>query len=199
MAYNNAIPQAPDKFKNSYSQMQSNFNAVNNALLGVDLGGILFTNQPTDPATSGTQMALYSRIAQNVAQTGSFTNTLCVRQNTSGSVFEFTGGVAGIPGWTRLPNGMLIKWMQITIPENGDDPFDSYAQTWPVATNIPVFTAIPVYYNIVQIPSIVTTANAYIQGVLSSTAFNIKVTTTNYSLSGGWNSFDIVVTAFGQG
>lgn len=208
MAYNYNIPQSTDKFKNSYAQLQGNFQSINTALLGVDNGGILCTNQATDPATSATQMALYSRIAQNTVQPGAFANTLCVRKNTSGNVYEFTGGAANNPGWTRLPSGMLIKWMPVTIPAELADTFATFNQTWPTATggyNIPAFTSAPTYFNLMPVATTVTSptyANPYlVSGSPTTTTYTIKVNSYNYGILfiEGWESFNINVIAFGQG
>lgn len=207
MSYNNAIPQPTDLFKNSYAQILANYRSLDRAMIGVDNGGLLCTDQAASPATGATNIALYSRVAANPVQaTAGFINTLTLRKRNNTAPIEFTGGLLATPGWVRLPNGMLIKWMKVTIPQDNINSYNIYGQTWTVAADIPIFSAVannPSYFHLTQLST--TTINSFcggnayvVEATVTNTTFDIKV--NSYSLGFfGWGSFDVFVVAYGQG
>lgn len=140
MAYNNNIPLANQRIKDSQQPINDNFSAiqtlinVNHGTFGAPTQGKhLFLSMPVQavsPATIAGERAIYAKTS---ALSGA--PELFVRAQSNGAEYEFTSSVQGTNGWTRLPSGILLKWGQASA--NGD-----FGLLFPVAANTPVFTAI---------------------------------------------------------
>lgn len=137
MAYLTTIPAATDVPATSQAQILANFQAIK-TLVDVNHGTfsaadqgkhkhVSLPEQAASPATAVNEVALFARQS---ALTG--IAELCIRNENNGTVYEITS--VGI-GWTRLPSGILLKWG--TTVANGATTI-----TFPVAANIPVFTAV---------------------------------------------------------
>lgn len=98
MAYLPNIPAATDVISQSQSQIQGNFQAL--APFGA--GYVQLSQQATNPAVAGTNIALFQ------ASTGGVS-----LKNAAGTVVDFTTKATGSNGWTRLPSGILIQWAQL--------------------------------------------------------------------------------------
>lgn len=173
MAYQNNIPQANQRLKDSQSDILGNFQELSTFLnvnhqdlnSGVDAGKHKFVQFPLQgaaPATANNEVALYS---QTSALTGSV--ELAVRKQNNGTSYEFTSSLAAQPGWARLPSGILFKWGNAV--GNGFT-----AITFPVAGTIPVF-AVGAPFTIYLTPSavIATDINEYIRLASVPTANNL--------------------------
>ena len=86
-------------------------------------------------ATAAGEMTIYTTTS---ALSGN--PELSVREESSGTEYEFTSKTAASDGWTRLPSGILLKWGQTSVLVAGAN-----TTTLPVAATVPAFTAI---YNI---------------------------------------------------
>ena len=142
MAYTNNIPQATDRPNNSQPLILANFaaiatlNAVNHvAFDAADQGKHKFVTMPIQgaaPGAAANEITLYSR-----------TSVLSGRaelafERSTGVVTEFTSALAAAQGWTRLPSGILLKWMfaQITADTG------ITTQLWPTGATVPAFTSV---------------------------------------------------------
>lgn len=130
MAYNPNIPQPTDQLSQSQADILANFTALNPIFNGVN-NFILFPIQGSGPATSGTQVAVYSK-------TGITTNQeLFFRRISSGVEIDMTGSAQATNGWSRLPSGVLIKWGTTTVTRNTLDTI-----TFPTGGTIPAFSSL---------------------------------------------------------
>ena len=148
MAYQNNIPQANQRLKDSQSDLLANFQAiqtllaVNHGIFGAADEGkhkwVTFPVQVGAPAFGAGEDGLYNRLYATTNL-----NELHVHKQTSAGTVEIpmtasilsTNANPGlnVSGWTYLPSGVLLKWGQGTA--NGSTAF-----TFPVAATIPVFT-----------------------------------------------------------
>jgi len=148
LAYDNSIPQASDKIKDSQPQILANFAGIKTL---VDINHVTFDDpdegkhkyvsmpeQAAAPTVAANELALFS-------QEGAYTSVseLAFRRESSGDVIEFTGRGGTTVGWTILPSGLLVKW-GVSSPATGTTTI-----TWPTAATIPVFSAV---YNVVLTP-----------------------------------------------
>jgi hypothetical protein len=185
MAYKENIPQASDIPATSQADLLGNFQAikqlidVNHATFSSANKGkhnlLTMPEQAASPATAVNEIALFTRESAFSGQA-----ELCARFENNGAVVEFTSGLAGNNGWTRLPSGFLIKW-GVGIA-NGDSTV-----TFPVAATIPAFTAL---YN-VQLTVVGAAAGDLDEAVrikaltpLNFTCYGSKRTTTGAHLVG---------------
>ncbi len=120
MAYQNDIPQANDKIKDSQSDMLENFAQIK-TVFDIDHETFQAANGQgkhktvTFPihapgAIGATEMRIH---ANNSAVTGNV--ELFVENGSLGTNFEFTSAKKASAGWTTTPAGVLIKWGNATI------------------------------------------------------------------------------------
>lgn len=115
MAYSNAIPQATDQLATSQADLLNNFVAIQ-TLVDVNhytfnTGGALegkhrfvqLPRQVAAPATSATEMALYTKAVAGVTQ-------MFIRPESSGTEVNFTSATKAVTGEATLPSGIKIKW-----------------------------------------------------------------------------------------
>ncbi len=145
MAYQANIPLSADKFKDSQSDINGNFQAiktlidVNHETFGASDEGkhkwVALPVQSVAPTTAADEVALYST-------TSSLTGVpeLSIRSESAGTAVEFTSKTAASDGWTRLPSGILMKWGASSTLVVDDNII-----TLPVAATVPAFTTI---YNV---------------------------------------------------
>lgn len=189
MAFISTIPQETDQISNSQSQLLNNNAALATTLLGVNTAGLLCSDQSSDPLTGANQIALYSRVAKNPVLG---TDVLTLRNNTNGSIVEFSGGVNASPGWSRLPSGALLKWQTVTIlastGTSSSTPF-----TWQTGTTFPAFSNPPWS---VMLQGITTTNWIATMGVNSLTATTMNI---NAYAPAGFLAGTVYVFAIGPG
>lgn len=130
MAYQPNIPTSTDQVSQSQLDIQGNFQALEPMFNGIN-NFILLPVQGSAPATSSTQVALYSK-------TGISTNQeLFFRRTSNGVEIDCTGSLQGSDGWSRLPSGILIKWGTATVNRNAVTTV-----TFPTGGSIPAFSAV---------------------------------------------------------
>ena len=115
MAYNRNIPQPTDQLTDSQGALLNNFLAVRSAWIvnhvEFDLANegkhthISLPEQAAGPTTLVDEIAVYSK-----KSTLTSLAELFVRKEGNTAEIEFTSAIAGTPGWTRLPSGILLKW-----------------------------------------------------------------------------------------
>lgn len=135
MAYNNAIPNANDKLRNSQPQIKDNFSSIDSSWQvdhvpfnsAPDAGKhnrIQFpklTNATTPVANTfvaaAGQLALYNTQNATTAQ-----EEIYLKRNSDGAALgiPITAGSIGVSGWSYLPSGLLIKWGNISANGNGN-------------------------------------------------------------------------------
>jgi len=140
MAYQQNIPQPTDQISVSQADILNNFIALSTFLninhvdfASADQGKHKFVSFPVQavaPATTATEVALYSKTSTLLGGPELF-----FRNASSGIEYEFTSAVGATTGWARFPSGILIKWGNVSA--NG-----AAVITFPVAANTPVFTAV---------------------------------------------------------
>jgi len=142
MAYNGLIPQATDLISASQPQILANFTAIETfvtvnhvGFASADQGKhkfVTFPVQAVTPATVAGDVALFSKAS---ALTGK--NELFFQDGSGNplNIVPFTASDPAVTGWAYLPSGILMKWG--TLAGNGSSVF-----AFPVAANIPVFTAV---------------------------------------------------------
>ncbi len=140
MAFNPNIPQPADQIAVSQADLLNNFTELSTFLninhvdfASADQGKhkfVSFPQQGSSPATTGTEVALYSKLS---TLTG--VPELYFRNASSGEEFEFTSFDNAVTGWARLPSGMLMKWGNASA--NGATVIN-----FPVSVNDPVFIAV---------------------------------------------------------
>ncbi len=146
MAYQENIPQPTNRLKDSQSDLLANFQAikqlvdVNHSTFGsATEGKHIFVNFPTGTPTKNTlstpEVALYSK---NGAQSGVPELYFQANNLAADSGYAFTESLKATNGWTRLPSGIVLKWGTSSITSRNN----LETITFPVAGNIPVFTAI---------------------------------------------------------
>lgn len=144
MPYQNNIPQATDRIKDSQSDILGNFAAIKTL---VDINHVTFDIadqgkhkwvsmpvQAASPATLPGEMALYTKTSTYTTEP-----EIYLRRQTTGTEVEFSSGLLANQGWCYLPSGILLKWGNGIA--NGLTTI-----TFPAAATIPPFTVI---YNII--------------------------------------------------
>jgi len=115
MAYNENIPAANDLLSQSQADIQQNFAALktfletnHEAFADASEGKhkhVTFPEQGADVSTAANEKVIYAKESAltNVSE-------LFIRNESDGTVTEFTSSGQATTGWTRLPSGILIKW-----------------------------------------------------------------------------------------
>lgn len=143
MAYNNAIPTAAQRLKDSQPELLENFATIS-ALLGVDHVISPWTDPATgdqgkhkkvtmpeqggDQTTAANEMSLYTKVGAT-----SGVSELFLRRESNGTVLNLTETNLGATGYAYLPGGLLVKWGiqavgavaqpgEITVTYNGAHP-----------------------------------------------------------------------------
>jgi hypothetical protein len=114
MAYNQAIPQAPDLLSQSQSEIQENFAQIQ-TLVGINhinfgatgAGKHLYLQIPEHaaPATAVNEAGFYA----NVGATSTVTELFFRRENNGASI-PMTESLSAATGWTFLPSGIMLQW-----------------------------------------------------------------------------------------
>lgn len=121
-SYNALIPTASQRLKDSQPLIQTNFASIKDiieinhvAFDQADAGKHKFMQMPEQavaPASAANEMALYTKEQGGVSQ-------LFVRRESSGTEINITNDVLkATDGYTRLPNGLIIKWGVKTVTRN---------------------------------------------------------------------------------
>lgn len=124
MSYNNNIPQSNDRPSDSQSDLLNNFSAlktyldrnhvaISNPGAVPDEGKHKFLQMPEQgaaPATLANEGALYTAVGATSA-----VSELVFRRESNGTSIPFTEHAAALPGYTRLPSGILLKWGRNSI------------------------------------------------------------------------------------
>lgn len=141
MAYQSNKPLPTDRLKDSQSDIQANFLSLYNAWIvnhvtfdDANAGKhayIQFPEQVSNPTTSSNEIALFSKENGGVAQ-------LFLRRESNGTVVNITNDLSATTnGWTRLINGLILKWETFTVPRN-----TLSTVTFAVNPAIPAFTTL---------------------------------------------------------
>lgn len=146
MAYNQNIPLATDKIKDSQSDIQNNFQAIKTAW---DINHVTFDDgdqgkhkflqmpeQGVAVTTAANEAALYA--AQGVF---SSVAELIFRRESDGTTIPFTEGINSANGWARLGSGLLIKWAVGSISAGVASGTSSINHTWATGATIPAFSS----------------------------------------------------------
>ena len=107
MAYNPLIPNPTDLLSQSQADIKNNFIAIG-AMLDPNTGEVklpLILDVTADPATTATQVGLYSKLGLT-----SGAPELFFRRNNSGPIIDMTESSQIANGWTFLPSGLLMQW-----------------------------------------------------------------------------------------
>lgn len=147
MAYDNAIPAAADRLKDSQPEILENFATIS-ALLGVDHvispwtdpatgdqgkhNKVTMPEQTVVPTVAANEMAVYTKVSP---LSGVNASELFVRRESDGTELNITGSGTG---WSYLPSGLLIKWGTVSATRNtlGTITFTVDATTIPAFATI---------------------------------------------------------------
>lgn len=148
--YSTNVPQAAQIIDITQKPIESNFLAINEWINknhvgfsdSVNYGKHNFTNlyfQNSDPSTSATEMALYSKATPGGPNAGE----LFYRYPSNGTVVQLTGGGTGsssstttLTGYSNLPGGLMMKWGTATgiVPGSNVITFPTGAGAIPAFT-----------------------------------------------------------------
>jgi len=149
MAYTDVPVSINETFSESQPKIKANFLAIK---ASVEIDHVAFDDgdqgkhkkltmpeQTGDATTLANEKAMYSKQSalSGVAE-------LFIRNESDGTVTEFTSALKDQNGWTRLPSGILLKWGS----EAAAGGSGTYA--FPVAATIPVFAHI---YQVIICPN----------------------------------------------
>jgi hypothetical protein len=172
MAWNPNIPQPTDTLSQSQADILGNFQALDALFDDGIQNVVLLPVQTSDPATSATQIALYSKIGITGSQ------DLFMRKISNGAVVDMTASLQAANGWSYLPSGLLIKWGSATLTQRND--LETIA--FPTGGGIPVFNSI---FSI--------TASQTFPGSPSLSQINTAVAVGNFSVT----NFQVFARAIG--
>ena len=102
MPYHSNIPQAGDTKAASQPLILDNFQYLNNLVLGINNFIVLPEQAPGVPVVPALTLGLYTRHVG--ASTALFIG------NSAGAEVDITTSLNAIPGWCRLPCGLVMKW-----------------------------------------------------------------------------------------
>jgi hypothetical protein len=166
MAWNPNIPLPGEAKSVSQGQILDNFTYLNDLVLGVN-NFIKLPVQGAAPATTATQMALYTK-------TVGAAPAMFLRNHTSGTEVNFTTAEKAQAGYCVLPCGIKMYWNYITI--NNGATNHNYATTG----GFPAFAAV---YTVSVVP--VFGANLqYSINVTNLSATTLSLYTQNAALTG---------------
>lgn len=111
MPYHSNIPLPGDAKSVSQGQILDNFTYLNDLVLGKN-NFIILPEQAAAPATTATQMALYTKHVG--AKPAMF-----LRELSSGTEVDFTTASKAASGWCRLPCGIVLLWFNVGSVTNG--------------------------------------------------------------------------------
>jgi hypothetical protein len=119
MAYNNNVPLANQRIKDTQQPIRDNFaeldtyTQVNHEPLNsVDAGKhklCTFTDQPAAPATGATEINVFNAVSTVTGQ-----QELFVKKGAASEI-EITAAAKNPNGFTYLPSGIIIQWWEPTI------------------------------------------------------------------------------------
>lgn len=133
MAWNPNVPQSTDALSQSQVDILGNFQALDALFNDGVQNYVILPVQSTDPTTSSTEIALYSKVGITGSQ------DLFIRQVSSGAVIDMTASNQATTGWTYLPSGLILRWGAVGVT--------STTQTY----TLPTGGGIPAFNNIFQI------------------------------------------------
>lgn len=124
LTYYNLIPQASDRLRDSQSQILQNFTSLQSfleinhtAFSDGNSGKHKFLQMPEEaaaPTTLPNEMGLYTKEGSV-----SGVSELFVRRENDGTEINITNDVLkNANGYTRLPNGLIVKWGKETVTKN---------------------------------------------------------------------------------
>ena len=141
MALNN-VPLAGQTLAVTRNPINQNFATINTGFAInhieynlADQGKHKFLQMPEQlvaPNTAPNEAGLYSAVGAYSGAT-----EISFKRESNGAVIPFTECLAAANGWTNLPSGILMKWGTVNANDNVD-----VVHVFPVAANIPVFTAV---------------------------------------------------------
>lgn len=145
MAYNNNIPLATQDQSQSQPQIRDNFAEIS-TIISVDHVGfntgdqgkhnkVTFPVQGSSPSFSSGEDGLYNKLFVTTNK-----NELYIHKQTASgtseipmtaSILSLSTPSLGIAGWTYLPSGILMRWVNftgsglvtVTLPTSGFQPF----------------------------------------------------------------------------
>lgn len=142
--YTPNVPQAAQKISSTQLPIMNNFQAINELISvnhvgfsdSVNFGKHIYTSFPaqgSDPSTSSTEIALYSKTAST-----SNGIELYYRYPSNGTVVQLSGGgstgVSATNGASYLTSTLLMKWGNATINATG-----TTVVTFPTSGGLPAF------------------------------------------------------------
>ena len=193
--FSTSVPQASQTISSTQAPIESNFQAVSTFINAnhvgfydnVNFGKHTYTSFPiqgSDPATSSTEMALYSK-----ASSDSNGIELFYRYPSSGTVVQLTGGgsggLAATNGYALITSTLMMKWGIATISTTG-----STTVSFPTGGGIPAFTSS------VYIVNFTPSAN-YTQSANGGYINNLTTTTFQFNAPSGGMSSTIYWLALG--
>jgi len=143
MPYNQNIPQPTDFISNSQNDILNNFQAIY-TLVNVNIvpfddpsgaqgtfkWALFTTGFGAGPVPTAAQIGIYP-IISTLGEGGP---ALTLVRNGIAS-YDFTSATVDLPGWVRLPSGLLLKWGQVDV----DGLLGPVVVDFPVAGDIPAF------------------------------------------------------------
>ena len=122
LTYLNNIPAASQRLRDSQLQILTNFASIQTlvetnhvAFSDADSGKHKFLQMPEQgaaPTTAANEMGLYTKEEGAVSQ-------MFIRRESDGTEINLTNDVSkAANGYTRLPNGLIMKWGTKTVTRN---------------------------------------------------------------------------------
>ncbi|HVW99262.1 MAG TPA: hypothetical protein VHA52_02310 [Candidatus Babeliaceae bacterium] len=132
-----------------------------------------FPMQSSIPATIANEVGLYCQNSTLTSQPELvFSHQSGSTAPAAAKIVEFTSAGWAMPGWARLPSGILLKWGSIG-PSIASTPL---TVTFPTGSTIPVFSSI---YTVMISPQEANTVTSPFDHVIVTQ----KVTTTNFVIN----------------
>jgi hypothetical protein len=178
MAYNPAIPNAPDKPKNSQPQLKDNFTGIKTL---IDINHVTFDLadqgkhakvtmpvQTAAPVVLAGEGCIYNKNFATTGKNETYLHNQLIASTVdipmSASVLSNTVPVMNSNGWTYLPSGIILRWETQALVAG--------AQTITLA----VIAGSPAFTNIFQVMLTPATINLSVQltGILNNTQFTVN-------------------------
>lgn len=184
MAYNNAIPQATDRIKDSQLDILNNFIEIDN-LISVDHATfntgddgkhnkLTIPQLATPAAPIGNDLQIYNAVVAGTSQ-------LHFRRS-AGAAIPFTqSNTSGTSGWTYLPSGIKMVWGRGTIASGSSTVDVNFA-----VAGFPGFTTANIGVVLTRVHNATSQNATQLESVLSNTQFRARRSTSN---TGSANEF----------
>lgn len=197
MAFNQNIPQATDRLKDSQQDLLDNFQAlkqlidVNHVTFGAAFEGqhkwVTLPDQAANPpvgAFAATDVGLYASIPVAPQPTTGVRELFINKQD--GTQIPLTAAelpavdFPGAGGWAYLgASGLLAKWGSVAIPAVATGVTVSAVQVFPVAANIPAFNNIYLAFAITEQTGVLSYNLVYSLDVTTSTNLQVDFAVRN--------------------